>query len=448
MIAYPSCSGATATLDLFLRCLEAHGSSLAIEIAEELQVDRIRSTVDEQTRAHRMAVLHRSEKLAAAIAAMEGNLDTPLGVDRLATRAGLTRRQLHRLFRHHTRMSPTRYYRDVRLRRARLMLLNTTAPIVEVAVATGFSTHSTSPNAIASASASRPAMTGEPTQGGPSSSQGSPMRVMIHNDKAEANSLAPLRRRHPDAEISVCTDYPSLPRLLEEHRPDALYTVRFAGTPGFPRRAILAAPSLRWVSVGGSGTDHLTPWDPQRLTVTNAAGVGAPTMAQYAIAAALHFNLGLPGFATAQRQRRWAPTAVASLEGLDDAEQSPRPGKTGQAVALAKAHGMQVIGLRARPAPTPSVDRVEPVARLGELLPEADFLSFCVPLTADTRGLMDAAAFARLKPGAVLVDVSRGGVVQQAALIEALGSGRLKGAALDVFETEPLPAEICGPWRM
>ena len=93
------------------------------------------------------------------------------------------------------------------------------------------------------------------------------------------------------------------------------------------------------------------------------------------------------------------------------------------------------------PRPTPSVDRVEPVARLGELLPEADFLVVCVPLTAETRGLMDAAAFARLKPGAVLVDVSRGGVVKQAALIEALESGRLKGAALDVFETEPLPAD-------
>jgi phosphoglycerate dehydrogenase-like enzyme len=265
------------------------------------------------------------------------------------------------------------------------------------------------------------------------------MRLMIHNDKADA-ILAPLRRRHPDAEIFVCTDYPSLPGLLEEHRPEALYTVRFAGTPGFPRPAILAAPSLRWVSVGGSGTDHLAPWDPARLTVTNAAGVGAPTMAQFTIAAALHFNLGLPGFAAAQRERRWAPTPVASLErrtililGL---------GKTGQAVArLAKAHGMQVIGLRARPAPTPFVDRVEPVARLGELLPEADFLVVCVPLTAETRGLMDAAAFARLKPGAVLVDVSRGGVVQQAALIEALESGRLKGAALDVFETEPLPTD-------
>ena len=177
------------------------------------------------------------------------------------------------------------------------------------------------------------------------------MRVMIHNDKAET-IVAPLRRRHPDAEISICTDYPSLPHLLEEHRPEALYTVRFAGTPGFPRPAILAAPSLRWVSVGGSGTDHLAPWDPARLTVTNAAGVGAPTMAQYAIAAALHFTLGLSGFATAQRPRRWAPTAVASLEGRTILILGL--GKTGQAVArLAKAHGMQVIGLRARPAPMP-----------------------------------------------------------------------------------------------
>jgi phosphoglycerate dehydrogenase-like enzyme len=265
------------------------------------------------------------------------------------------------------------------------------------------------------------------------------MRLMIHNDKAET-ILEPLRRRHPDVELSICTDYPSLPGLLEEHRPDALYTIRFAGTPGFPRPAILASPSLRWVSVGGSGTDHLAPWDPARLTVTNAAGVGAPTMAQYAIAAALHFNLGLPGFAAARRERRWAPTSVASLEGRTIVILGL--GKTGQAVArLAKAHGMQVIGLRARPAPTPCVDRVEPVVLLGELLPEADFLVVCVPLTAETRGLMDAAAFARLKPGAVLVDVSRGGVVKQAALIEALESGRLKGAALDVFETEPLPAD-------
>jgi len=138
-----SCSGATATLDMFLHIVsEDHGAGLAIGIAEELQVDRIRSSVDEQARAYRVAVLHRSQKLAAAIAAMEGNLDTPLAVNELADRAGLTRRQLHRLFRHHTHMSPREYYRDLRLRHARLMLLNTITPILEIAVSTGFTTHS------------------------------------------------------------------------------------------------------------------------------------------------------------------------------------------------------------------------------------------------------------------------------------------------------------------
>jgi phosphoglycerate dehydrogenase-like enzyme len=265
------------------------------------------------------------------------------------------------------------------------------------------------------------------------------MRLMIHYDKPEA-LLPPIRQRHPEVDISVCPDYASMAGLLEANRPEALYTIRFAGTPGYPRAAILASPTLRWVSVGGSGTDHLAPWDPERLTVTNAAGVGAPTMAQFAIAAALHFSLGLPGFAAAQRRREWAPGPVGSIEGRRMLILGL--GKTGQAVArLAKAHGLHVTGVRARPAPAPSVDRVEPRARLPELLPEADFLVVCVPLTTETRGLMDAAAFARLKPGAVLVDVSRGGVVRQAALLQALTSGRLKGAALDVFETEPLPPE-------
>jgi transcriptional regulator GlxA family with amidase domain len=138
-----SCSGATATLDMFLHIVsEEHGSGLAMGIAEELQVDRIRSSVDEQARAYRVAVLHRSQKLAAAISAMEGNLEAPLAVNDLAGRAGLTRRQLHRLFRHHTHMSPQEYYRDLRLRHARLMLMNTITPILEIAVATGFTTHS------------------------------------------------------------------------------------------------------------------------------------------------------------------------------------------------------------------------------------------------------------------------------------------------------------------
>lgn len=264
-------------------------------------------------------------------------------------------------------------------------------------------------------------------------------RVLIHYDEAE-RLLDILRRRAPDAEIVCCRDYESLPAMLEQEKPEAIYSVRFAGTPRFPRAAILAAPSVKWVSVGGSGTDHLAPWDPKRLTVTNAAGVGAPTMAQFAVAAILHFTLGLPHFAAQQRQRRWDPAGkVASVEGRTLLILGL--GKTGQTTAkLAKALGMRVLGLRANPAPTANVDQVLPMAKLQEALDQADFLMICVPLTAATRGLIDAAALQRLKPGAVVIDVSRGGVVRQQALIEGLEAGRLAGAALDVFETEPLPA--------
>lgn len=265
------------------------------------------------------------------------------------------------------------------------------------------------------------------------------MKLLVHSDKPEP-ALQILRRRYPDLELARCEDYESLPGLLAKERPDILYTVRFAGTPGFPRAAILDCPSLRWVSVGGSGTDHLAPWDATRLTVTNAAGVGAETMAQYAIAAMLHFSLGFPTFARQQRARLWEPATVASISGRTTVILGL--GKTGQAVGrLAKALGQEVIGIRARPRPTPNVDKVEPANRLHAVLGEADFVVVCVPLTAETRGLVDQAALNAIKPGAVLVDVSRGGVVRHSALIEALKSGRIKGAALDVFEVEPLPAE-------
>src|SRR5215510_9177976 len=132
------------------------------------------------------------------------------------------------------------------------------------------------------------------------------MKLLVHYDKPEM-ILDIVRLRHPAATIACCTDYASMPETNAREMPEVLFTIRFAGTPGFPRAAILASSSLRWVSVGGSGTDHLAPWDPARLTVTNAAGVGAPTMAQYAMAAALHFTFGLPAFAAAQRERRWAP---------------------------------------------------------------------------------------------------------------------------------------------
>ena len=265
------------------------------------------------------------------------------------------------------------------------------------------------------------------------------MKLMIHYDKPDF-VLDILRRRLAGTAITCCTSYADLPAALEREPPEILYSVRFAGTPGFPRAAILACPTLHWVSVGGAGIDHLAPWDSSRLTVTNAAGVGAETMAQYTLAAILHFTLGFPEFAARQREHRWSDGKVASLKGLTLAILGL--GNTGRAAAsLAGPLGMRVIGIRANPIATPHVEHVASPDKLNEVLAEADFVLVSLPLTRRTRHLLDKRQFASMKRGAVLIDVSRGGIVRHAALLESLKNGHLQGAALDVFETEPLPRE-------
>ena len=101
---------------------------------------------------------------------------------------------------------------------------------------------------------------------------------------------------------------------------------------------------------------------------------------------------------------------------------------------------MQVIATRARPQPSDNVDEVHASHDIAALWGRADFIAICTPLLPQTRNMVDAAAFAAMTPGAILADVSRGGVVDQAALRQALDDGHLAAAVLDVFETEPLPA--------
>ncbi|MET2828241.1 D-2-hydroxyacid dehydrogenase [Mesorhizobium shangrilense] len=263
--------------------------------------------------------------------------------------------------------------------------------------------------------------------------------IIVHSDKPEP-ALAVLAESHPDLQVAACDSYGGLAEMIADTGAEIVYSVRFSGTPLFPRRALLESSTVRWVSVGGSGTDHLLPWDPSKVTVTNAAGVAADMMAEYALGAMLSFSLGLPGFARDQRARRWTAGRVEPIEGRTLLILGL--GRTGQAVARrAKAMGMVTLGARARPGPTPNVDEVHRIGDMPELWARADFIVCCVPLLETTRGLVDRQAFSAMKPTAVLIDVSRGGVVEEAALVEALEARRLRGAALDVFATEPLPAD-------
>lgn len=262
-------------------------------------------------------------------------------------------------------------------------------------------------------------------------------RIILHNDNTTSLGLQ-LQTVFPLADFIECNSYEALPKLIESYRPDIVYSVRFAGTNGFPRAALFGPDGPRWVANGGAGTDHFGIWDPQETTVTNAAGVAAAMMAEYVMGGFLHFTLDVPGLQRDKAARIWRARTVAPLAGKTLLIVGL--GHTGREVAKrAKAFGMNVIGTRARPQFMEDVDEVHAADDLASLLPRADFVSISTPLIPATRGLIGRAEIAAMKPGVIVADVSRGHVVDQSALLAALTSKKVAGASLDVFETEPLP---------
>lgn len=161
------------------------------------------------------------------------------------------------------------------------------------------------------------------------------------------------------------------------------------------------------------------------------------------IFACLYFAKDLPRLRAQQAAADWHPYEVEELRGKTLAVLGY--GDIGQAAAqLARAFGMRVVALRRRPAqPDAVVDRYFPAGEVGlhALCAEADYLCCATPLTDATRGLLSAAALRCLRPHAVVMNIGRGACVDEAALLRALQSGAIRGAALDVFEVEPLPKD-------
>jgi len=264
-------------------------------------------------------------------------------------------------------------------------------------------------------------------------------RIILHNDVTR-HFAKKLAAQLPGAEYMECNTYEALPKMLNSYRPDIVYTVRFDGTPGYPREALFSAGGPKWIANGGAGTDHFGIWDATSVTVTNTAGVAADMMAEYVFGGFLHFTLDVPGLQADKTARAWNPRQMLPLK--DKTLLIVGLGSTGRAIALrAKAFGMRVLGTRANPKPMPNVDEVQASDNLKDLVQRADFIAICTPLTPQTKGLIDRSVLSLARKDAILADVSRGGVIVQADLLEALESGRLAGAVLDVFETEPLPGE-------
>jgi phosphoglycerate dehydrogenase-like enzyme len=212
--------------------------------------------------------------------------------------------------------------------------------------------------------------------------------------------------------------------------------------------ALFRLKDLRWFHSFSAGVDSpaFKVILDRGTLLTNSSGASAPSIAQYVIAMMLYRSKPIEAWRASQSQRTWSPTPGRDLHGQTCGIIGT--GAIGGEIArLAKALGMRTIGMRRSGKPARYVDEMVTSRRLRYLLCESDFVVLACPLTADTEGLIGAAQLTAMKPTATLINVARGRIIDEAALIEALERGAIAGACLDVFTVEPLP-ETSPLWSM
>jgi len=209
------------------------------------------------------------------------------------------------------------------------------------------------------------------------------------------------------------------------------------------------APNLVWVQALSAGVDRYVTMKPlvdnDKIVLTNMRAVHGPAIADHSMAMLLQLTRNLRHYTEQQKDGKWN-------EGDTPWPSSALAGKTMLVLGLGgigteiaqRAHGfgMKVIATRRSDAPSPEfVHHVGKPGELLTLLPQADMVAVCVPLTADTEGMIKQAEFNAMKPGAILINIARGKIVDTDAMMSALKDGRLAGACLDVTDPEPLPPE-------
>jgi phosphoglycerate dehydrogenase-like enzyme len=265
------------------------------------------------------------------------------------------------------------------------------------------------------------------------------LTVLVHHHQPEPY-LPELRQRFPAVRFVELRDYAGLQATLAAEQPDAVLSFRMGFLGAFPREALLGFPSIRWLHATGAGIEHLPPWDPARIMVTNSAGLHPSIMAEYAIWAMLDRTQRMPLYRAQQAERRWSLLPVDPLAGKTVAIIGM--GRIGREIARRlRVFGVRILGVRRGEGALPEADATYPQERLDEALAEADIVILLTPLTPRTRGLFDAARLARCKRGAHIVNLARGNIVDEAALRRLLEEGHLSAATFDVFHTEPLPAD-------
>ena len=295
-----------------------------------------------------------------------------------------------------------------------------------------------------------------------------PTQVMIASP-LEAELVARIRVAEPRAEVLYEPDLMPPARYPADHRGDPSFErdaegearwrallgraeVLF-GVPGDSAEGLAEVvnglPRLRWVHATSAGAGEqvrkaeLSPEALERVTITTSSGVHAVPLAEFAVLGLLAVAKELPRLVADQRARAWPEVHTPLRELSGQTLFLVGLGEIGREVArLAKALGMRTVGFRRTEGPPPDgVDEVHGPQRLTELAGQADAMVVSLPMTEQTAGLIDRATIERLPASCIFVNVGRGGVVDEPALIDALRDRRIAGAVLDVFATEPLPED-------
>jgi phosphoglycerate dehydrogenase-like enzyme len=203
-------------------------------------------------------------------------------------------------------------------------------------------------------------------------------------------------------------------------------------------------PRVQWVHTRSAGLDNILFPEliESAVPLTNGTGVFSPSLGEFALASILFFAKDLRRMLRNQEAGVWEQFDITEITGQTVGIVGY--GDIGRAVATrVRAMGMRVLAVK-RSGPLvynvdPLVSRIYSPADLAEFLPQCDYIVAAAPLTPETRGMIGRAEFAAMKPDAVVINIGRGPVIDEAAMVEALCAGRIKGAALDVFDQEPLP---------
>lgn len=258
-------------------------------------------------------------------------------------------------------------------------------------------------------------------------------KILLYHPEAPAYA-ALLRQRVADVDLTATT--------AEDEFRRALPLAEILVTHRFPVDALATAARLRWIQITMAGAEFMTPvrHDIEHLVVTNGRGIHTEPIADYVLTAMAMLQSDFPGLLRDQAARRWRRRPVVALAGHTLGIVGL--GAIGQEIARrAKVCGMEVVGLRRSGAPMADVEQMYRPEEMPRFLPRCDFVVLAVPETDATRTMIGAGEFSAMKRTAFVINIARGSIIDEPAMVAALTRGTIAGACLDVFAVEPLPAD-------